>query len=67
MLTQPNPKGGRPKTGSRFPRQLGIYLSDRGLTDLQRIANEWECSQSEAVRRLIREKAASLGFQDAEE
>lgn len=56
--------GGRPKTGTRFPRQFTVYETDRGMELLQEIARKWETTNAEVIRRLIREEARRLGLID---
>jgi hypothetical protein len=58
--------GGRPK-GIRYPRQFSVYETDRGLELLKAIADRWDTTQADAIRRLIREKAAELGLADGKE
>lgn len=51
--------GGRPP-GSKYPRRLLVYTTERGMEQLQEIADRWETSQADVVRRLIREAHGSL-------
>ena len=62
MTDKKNP-GGRPARGSRYPRRLMIYETDRGMDLLQALADLWDTTQADVVRRLVREKAAELGVQ----
>lgn len=59
-------KGGRP-AGSKFPRRLLVYMTDKGMEQLQAIADRWETSQADVVRRLVRERAQSEGLEPADE
>lgn len=60
-MEESSSKGGRPP-GTKYPRRLLVYTTDQGMEQLQGIADEWETSQADAVRRLIREKAQELGL-----
>lgn len=66
-MEQPKRSGGRPSSGARFPRRLMVYESDRGMQLLQSIAERWETTQADAVRRIIREKAKELGLTNGAE
>ncbi len=39
-----------------------MYENDRGMALLQSIAERWDTTQADAVRRLIREEAARQGL-----
>jgi hypothetical protein len=66
MKTTPKHPGGRPP-GKRYPRQFTVQETDRGMDLLKAIADAWETTQAEVIRRLIREKAKELGLTDGGE
>lgn len=53
--------------GARYPKRLMVYEDDRGLELLRAIAERWETTQAEAVRRLIRNAAREMGLPEREE
>lgn len=61
MSEKKNP-GGRPARGSRYPRRLMIYETERGMDLLQSLADRWDTTQADVVRRLVRKEAAALGI-----
>jgi len=49
--------GGRPATGRRYPHKLFSYGSDRDRELTAALAEKWEVSVAEAIRRAVREAA----------
>jgi hypothetical protein len=56
---EPKRGPGRPR-GTDYPVARTMLLTIEDYESLRRIAEVWECSATEAVRRLIREKAKRI-------